>query len=174
MSYPTFKQQYDKLTSAYIANKVNPWNDCACFVGNLLNGNSNWHKARHLEPGEYVPKDVSICLREEAGNLYHFTHIINMEKIFLDEVNSGTYPNAGYLSPNYYPNGVCIEEAEPKNQHPNYENALWSAFVKTLDYLKQVHIESGEDVDGEFEFKKRDLNEKATCDRVEELATTTV
>lgn len=39
METPTFKEQYNKIVNAYLKGELNPWDGCACFVGNLLNNN---------------------------------------------------------------------------------------------------------------------------------------
>lgn len=42
----TYKEQFDKLTRAYINDEVQPFENCACFVGNLLNKNAMWCLAK--------------------------------------------------------------------------------------------------------------------------------
>src|SRR5258706_548549 len=38
---PTYKEQFDKVTEAYINGTLEPYRSCACFIGNMLGG-SDW------------------------------------------------------------------------------------------------------------------------------------
>lgn len=133
--HPTYKQQFDKLTVAYIENKVDPYDACACFIGNLLNGKDAWLRCRQGYTYEVsafrliVDDKAFSCIREESGGLYTPREIIDMEYNFLY-----TYGHFG------------------KN-----ENSLFEAFCSTLEMLKNIHISKGEDVELIGEFKKREL-----------------
>jgi hypothetical protein len=148
----TFKQQFDKLTEAYIHERVERLDGCACFVGNLLNGNGAWASGRSgifwqndkewvshfsgvvedlfTSDGKYI---ISEVVRREADGLYTPEEVLLLEGVFLSEYR---------------------KLVDTKNYE--HENALFAAFEKTLDLLKQIHESKGEVVEP-FQFQKRHL-----------------
>ncbi len=159
---PTYKQQFDKLTTAYIANKIDPYYDCACFIGNLLGGRS-WCGIRRsgsaIGNGQLKEKNELIdfnyfglnfkqgeqFISYRSEGLYTPEDILIMKNNFLHIINKRT---------------VDIEEGEDLptfaiKGHPNYENALFEAFESTLEILKVIHERSGEVIDTPFTFIKR-------------------
>lgn len=134
----TFKEQFDKLTIAYINNEVRPYHACSCFVGNLLNGNHRWSWARGLSFGTITQitkryEDAQVEIIKECEGLYTVKELIYLESIFMDNIK--------YVKVN----------------SPEYEGDLFKAFERTLDELKKIHISKGEKIDEEFTFKKREL-----------------
>ena len=154
MKQPTYKEQFDKLTEAYIHNKVEPYTACACFVGNLLNRTSNWISGRGMAAGEtmedwnikhpraplsqeLVEKATYVSqqsITENSGGLYTLREIIDLEKVFLDALE-----------------GNCSEDDN------SYEEYLFKAFELTLAKLKEIHESKGEIVDAPPVFIKRQL-----------------
>lgn len=156
---PTYKEQFDKLTIAYIAGKVQRLNSCACFIGNLLNGNGSWRplgtsichdlvimgisdrtarmRAEEELLGGFGINSVLRTLSKECKNFYSPVDILELEGIFLTWSRS----DADY------------------NNYANEEDALFIGFVKTLERLKEIHISKGEiiDEDQPLVFKKREL-----------------
>lgn len=137
MNTPTFKQQFDKITAAYIENKLDPWEACACFIGNMLNGKDDWINGRY-EHGTicYAPEALQSamrCIKEEAGGLYSLREVVDMEHNFL----------------------LIVEKAN-KMDNKQYENALFEAMSSTLDMLKKIHESKGEVID-QYDFTKREL-----------------
>lgn len=127
---PTYAQQWQKITSAYLNDTLDPYRNCACFIGNMLNGKFSWSLGRTID-GDYrvVPsfnkRHIIIaeeCIAKEAGGLYTIEDICRLEDNFLQ-----------------------FAIAAPCS--PNYENALYEAMVSTLELLRQIHISKGEDVD---------------------------
>lgn len=141
---PTFKQQFDKLTEAYIKGEVDPFKDCACFVGNLLNGDGYWGLSRNLDfdgssycilPKTYegwVHKFGLMTIKKQSEGLYNQQDIIQLELLFLNT---------------YVKNGGTGES-------DINEDALFKAFEVTLDLLKKIHISKGEQVE-DCIFQKR-------------------
>lgn len=139
----TFKQQFDKLTEAYIRNEVNPYDSCACFIGNLLNNNDGWADALACGTARAVYKPAEIAnairnenmlisvIKNEAEGFYSPLDIVRLEKNFMDF---------------FWGRPRCIEP----------EELLFMAFDSTLDMLKQIHESKGEIVEP-FEFKQRQL-----------------
>ena len=153
-----YKQQYDKLTEAYIKNEVTPWSPCNCFVGNLLNNNCQWVKGRsipytngtmknnlingykNLEIDNY--KVINECIKSEAKGYYTSEEIISLESRFMS-----TY----------------LENLDVDTSSINEllllinEDALFLAFEAALDLLKYIHISKGENIEEQFTFTKRTL-----------------
>lgn len=134
MNTPTYKEQFDKITRAYIANELNPLDGCACFIGNLLNGNSRWTFGRKFDWGNdglatvCNEKFLLSIVKKEANGLYTAQEIVDLEENFLDKY-------------------ACLLSRE---------DALFHAMESTLEMLKQIHISKGEIVDP-IPFAKRQL-----------------
>lgn len=153
MNTPTYQEQWQKITSAYLNNELNPWRNCACFVGNLLQKRSDWAFCRSelgVLTQDEIYRNIGIkYINMLSGDLYSAQEIIALELNFLQVIDAGT-ENKGKL-------GFAISsDFSLKQEHPNYENALFEAMVSTLEMLRQIHISKGEDVDS-IELKKREL-----------------
>lgn len=143
MNHPTYKEQFDKITSAYINNELNPWKCSACFVGNLLNGSADWAEFRELNdnaPYEWqsrmIPSEHKIarkCLIIESGGIYSIQEIEILELNFLNMIG------------------------DLKKGDDGYEESLFKAMDYTLEYLRQIHINKGEIIDDAPVFEKRKL-----------------
>lgn len=139
--HPSYKTQFDKLTKAYINGEVRRLDSCACFVGNLLNGNGQWGYGRKaLGAFGRITSDDSMrilaesCILKEASSLYTLQEILDMEALFMG-VSTGLFEN-----------------------YEEQENALFAAFEQTLEMLKQIHIAHGEQIEDEIPvFIKREL-----------------
>lgn len=149
-----FKVQFDKLTKAYIEGKVNPYRECACFVGNLLNGTHEWRGIRRYRPygNSILREDMNFILSfsssiksidEQSDGMYSPREILKLENLFLHTLEKKITSDLPF--PAAY---ILV--------HPNYEEALFHAFCVTLDKLKEIHISKGENVE-EFTFIKRKL-----------------
>lgn len=131
----SYKQQFDKLTEAYIQDRVQPYSGCACFIGNLLDGRSEWLNCRggyDFSKGDYDSILVFVDLGEWNG--YTSMEIIEMEKLFL---------------------GIIYKEWSIKGI--GWEDALFEAFEKTLELLKEIHTSHGEVIEETPAFNKRQL-----------------
>src|ERR1041385_5046180 len=123
-----FKVQFDKLTEAYIKCEIRPYNDCACFIGNLLGGN-DWRHIRnpHFGLGKGTVITVSEThavgmhnvvsainfLVEKGDGMYTISDIVRMENNFLRIINEKTInTDTGVFGIHRLVTG-----------HPNYENA---------------------------------------------------
>ncbi len=149
----SFKQQFDRLTEEYIHNRIEPLQNCACFVGNLLGGKSGrWGLVRDVNGyGNGCIKDVGspgyivgALMIMISG--YTIKDILRLENTFLGTINHDGIINTFYN--NHEKNLAAL---------PDYEDRLFNAFVATLDVLRQIHIEKGEVIDEIPEFKKRQL-----------------
>lgn len=136
----TFKEQFDKLTEAYIRGEVEPYQPCGCFIGNLLNRREEWihirkdftYKTPCYFPGEKKSFEMAQCIIQEEGKgTYTDQEIVELEYTFMMTygINGGGF---GLVN----------------------EDALFKAFEVTLEQLKQIHESKGEIVD-EFVFQKR-------------------
>jgi hypothetical protein len=147
---PSYSEQFNKLTSAYIAGKVDPYTSCGCFVGNLLNNSTDWIVGRkeigniNLSKSKYSVngiKSAKKCIQKESHGLYTLQEIYDIEKVFLD-----SYDNNGGKATAFKSFDTPTDEDE---------EALFIAFEETLEYLKELHISKGEVIDEVPVFKKR-------------------
>lgn len=150
---PTFQEQYNKIVSAYMKNELKPFDNCACFIGNLLNGKRYWSGCRVIskrfdEPFKheivlapirtifqhFTQETIDTALniiREESGGMYEPIEILSLEECFLKMVG-------------YDVDGVIDEEK------------LFLAMESTLLMLKSIHEYKGEMVN-DYQFTKREL-----------------
>lgn len=157
MKKPTYKEQFDKLTEAYIAGEVNPLDSCACFIGNLLNGKNEWGAGRAFTD-EYEcvikqPQLIADCVAKEAGGLYTPYEIIDMEMLFLQTISDWSPGAARRMF--YSARKIVVDDESLVTEED--ESALFHAFCVTLDRLKEIHISKGEVIDETPVFKKRVL-----------------
>jgi len=137
MNTPTYKEQFDKITRAYINGEIEPLDNCACFIGNLLNGNGTWSCARYHhsaftwrysilpESRNYSQQSIDM----ESNGFYSIEEICNMEENFLKIYDEG---------------------------FSRTETSLFYAMESTLEMLKAIHESKGEIVDP-IPFAKRQL-----------------
>lgn len=155
-----FKVQFDKLTRAYIEDKVDPYMPCACFIGNLLNGKGIWVSIRKYQPfgfSELLPtcyqpytfanEGLKFVTKVSEGT-YSPKEIVILENLFLHTLEKNTVGR--YMA---FSESLTLA-------HPKYEEALFKAFCVTLDKLKEIHESKGEIVDT-FTFIKRQKKEVA-------------
>lgn len=169
----TYKTQFDKLTRAYIAGQVDPYSCSACFCGNLLNNHSFWidgtsrNEVRNggaiaisgeqggfnlMYPGSVSKDAVKRAIRqveEESEGTYTMFEIAQLEAVFLN-----TYRKYGGI-PSYTAKGMRNANLWTKEDEKIYEEALFKAFEEALEFLKQIHISKGENVDETPTFVKR-------------------
>ena len=149
MNTPTYKEQFDKLTRAYIENRVDPFNDCACFVGNLLNGNEYWGCERTWK--------ISGDILDSLDSTYMSgTEVIN--KVLEKESNSYYLPDEIIILERTFLKAFSRHGGKRKGKDGwKGEDALFAAFEITLDLLKQIHQSKGEIIDETPVFQKRQL-----------------
>lgn len=145
----TFSEQKDKLINAYLKNEINPYDNCACFIGNLLNGNHGWAFARPLSMKALGCSEqeckirsyqaINTIMRESVGT-YTLEEIYNLEKTFMDIIKKGGVGSAY------------------NNYTPKEEDVIFQAFSAALDHLQRIHESKGEVIE-EFQFKQRKLQE---------------
>lgn len=140
----TYKEQFDKLTRAYINDEVNPYSECACFVGNLLDGSREWAKFRR---GDCYKGKGEVFIASFPIDGYTTHEIVALENCFME-----------YIWENIKDKHEKFTDCSPVyNELQNKEDVLFEAFEKTLALLKEIHISKGENIEEEFEFKKREL-----------------
>ena len=154
-----YKTAFDRITTAYLNDVLNPWINCACFVGNLLNNDESWAHGRGffmnipMLNNENCCWQMRECINKNAEGFYSPLDIVKLETKFLNEIEK--YLNTGTSVVRIYAN---IEGSVKRKDHlPEYEDALYQAMVVTLEELKQIHISKGEDVDNSLSLKKRKL-----------------
>lgn len=141
MKNPTYREQFNKIVRAYLRNELSPMNSCACFIGNLLNGRSEWGLLRHFS-SEHNIQDALKCLKEEANNFYSPEDIQQLECTFMSWGIGDIFKNS-------------ITD-EFKNE-PDYEDRLYRAMERALLHLRRLHESKGEIIE-DYEFTRRDLS----------------
>jgi len=152
-----YKIAFDRLTSAYIKNEVNPFKECACFVGNLLQNDKKWCYARVNYEGEESSWENLMNINVPISN------IIKKRNLALDSIQ--IYADGFYTPEEIFELERCfmityVKESgitlEGHKEEELKEDALFIAFEKTLDLLKVIHEDHGEEVDVlNYSFKKR-------------------
>ena len=149
----TFQEQFNKLTEAYIKFKIIPYKSCACFVGTLLDGEALWQACTEYRLGEQCGKGsirnssyyyTALGLRFIKTTDYTPQEIADLEACFLYNIKI----NGG--NSNNFEDPSLITQKD--------EEALFIAFDKTLDLLKQIHISKGEVIPEFKTFYKRKKN----------------
>jgi hypothetical protein len=145
--HPTFQQQFDKITKAYFKNELQPFKACACFIGNMLNGNQDWRHGRiFFDNGKSLPYNVIIVadtLEKESNLLYSMVDIVKLENNFLKKLKYSAnehqiLDNGNVIAPSYT------------------EENLYKAMESTLVMLREMHEQKGEIVQ-DYSFVKREL-----------------
>jgi hypothetical protein len=129
MKIPTFKEQYDKIVTAYMKDRLTPMDPCACFVGNLLNGSKEWFDfGGHVATGGYTAREL--C---------------RLETVFM---GSGPFDPDGSVG--------TLHGKPYKGTTLPYEERLYNAMERTLLLLRSIHEERGEVIE-DYNFTKRIL-----------------
>lgn len=167
----SYEQAWQRVTTAYSNNELNPYNCSACDVGNLLGGNAVWAARANARYGVIsgeerdnftntyspvmLPNGVSIPFLqawEEGDRLiseygYDPEDIVAIETSFLET-----------LQQNCPPANLFFNIFSPVDSTaPEYEEALFKAMVASLEELKRIHISHGEVIDEETILTKRAL-----------------
>lgn len=150
----TYKQQFDRLTEAYISGKVNPMLCEACFVGNLLQAKDNrWADSRQIF-GEVTNNETwyhsgSKAILLLSDNQYTIKNIVDLEKTFFVGILGTDFKSLSVAQ-------TMILKGELRCRE--YEDRLFKGFEMALELLKQIHIEQGEVIDETPVFVKRELH----------------
>jgi hypothetical protein len=143
--YPTYIEQYDKLSIAYIKGEVKPYDHCACFIGNLLNNSSQWQGVKtYLGVISDASSDKFLLgcriINKESNGLYDAMDIVKLEELFMLTYQRSIHNNTN----------SSYDEC--------HEYALFKAFEAALDFLKNIHQSKGEIIDQPIPlFEKRVL-----------------
>lgn len=156
MNTPTFKEQFDKITTAYFEGRLSPERPCGCFIGNLLNNTEEWNHARvftsQFNPvvcerrypndeweRDYIKEGI-MSIEILSNGLYTIEDIIDLEQNFLNIARTGVPL-------------VCTHEDIDSFYT---EETLFAAIDSTLDLLRKIHESKGEIIE-DFEFSKRSV-----------------
>lgn len=138
-------KQWQRITSAYLNDELNPLDNCACFIGNLLHGRTEWRNVicslngEHLKVMKYTSPNAYKagvrCIR--ANSPYSVDQVGRLEHNFLKIIAERTFAK----------NTAKLVEYDSDQLHllgKNYEIALYEAMVSTLELLRQIHIKLGD------------------------------
>lgn len=146
MKKPIFREQYDKIVSAYLKDTLNPYDGCACFIGNLLNNENTWEYARHLITPKFTDapcysKDLKCIINPDKN-------ILSIGTNFIKYISRGFYTIDNILK--------LEENFLRKYNDGRNEDSLYEAMASTLEILRKIHEEKGEIVK-DYVFNKRVL-----------------
>lgn len=141
MNKPTFRQSYDKIVSAYMSCTLEPYNSCACFIGNMLNNNPDWEECRVLKGAVLGNGVVKPSYYFSMSDLMGYTpeEIVRLENNFLNTLQGN------------------VRRTIFSRINNISEQALFEAMQSTLLLLKEIHEAAGEVItdDPSEEFTKR-------------------
>lgn len=150
--HPSFKGQFDKVTTAYIDNRLNPYNNCACFIGNILHGDA-WGLCRFSSSSEVLSMGLRFIESSSKG-LYTRGFIMHLEAVFLSTINDICPAEEGV---SIYTPMITLFGSKSRTHHPDYEKALFEAMTVTLEELRNYHEMAGEIIDAPPVLAKRGL-----------------
>ena len=131
MNTPTYEQQFNKITEAYIKGDIKPMDRSFCFCGTLEDNDHKWINKNTCKNLTYSFGEYK---KMEDALLNHLTQFSIFRTI------DGCWMGNG-----------CPELCDPIK----YEPALFNGIVAALEVLKQIHIERGEIIDQPPVFTKR-------------------
>lgn len=137
MNTPTYKEQFDKITEAYIKGNIEPYKSNFCFCGTIA-------------PEEYSS--------EGFKNWNNYDGKFVQSKHFYSLIEYGQMEEALFIPLNAY-NGrtSSLSGLRLTEEDEGYEDALFTGMCDALDVLKQIHISKGEIIDDVPVFKKRKI-----------------
>lgn len=139
MQTPTYNEQFNKITEAYIQGKIQPYDREFCFCGTL----------------GYVKTDFFESKWDY--DLYDWIEYHKMEIALLKTIRDETIGAEKCESIYIDKPGESAELRHELKTHVNYETALFNGMSAALEVLKQIHISRGEIIDEVPQFKKRKL-----------------
>jgi hypothetical protein len=125
----TYEQAWQRLTSAYTNNQVEPYDACGCFVGNLLNRNGDW--VFSSDPDYYCYIALGKIALSNCEGFYTIGEIVELEACFMNVIYEGEEQDRYFLA----------------TENPSYEDYLFRAFETALEHLRQIHQRRGEVVE---------------------------
>lgn len=120
MIQPTYKQQFDKITEAYIKGEIRPFDAKFCFCGTLANG-YYWNNDPDYGINDFEQMEEALLRSFEPIGL-EYTGLRNAH------VAAG-----GFL--------------DDLSKHPLFEEYLFKGMCNALEVLKKIHISRGEVID---------------------------
>lgn len=131
MNELTYKKAYDKIIQAYFRDEIKPMSAEFCFCGTLA-PDSMWGS----------------CFRKEKNNYpYSIEEYQRMEEPLLLSIGASKSGITGNWAVNWY----------KLHRIPNYEDKIFKGMCESLEVLKEIHRERGENVDDLPPLTKRQL-----------------
>lgn len=148
----TYQEAWQRITTAYVNGQLDPYIECACFVGNLLGGSGwgwcrmlNEHHSRVLDVNRMPNREFRLnvlqayeYVAERGDNMYSPADIAYLEDTFLSTITKTADKD------------VSLRIMTVHKDDIRYEDALYEAMVVTLEELRKIHIAKGENVDQIF------------------------
>ncbi len=132
---PSYKEQFDKITEAYIKGEIKPYKSNFCFCGTIApeeysaDGHKNWNN----HDGKFM----------QHKHFYTLSEYGKMEEALFIPLHAFN----GKIS------GMNIYRLEEGDE--GYEDAMFDGMCAALEVLKQIHVHKGDIADEYPVFKKR-------------------
>lgn len=140
----SYKEARNLIIDAYFKDEIKPFNPSFCFCGTLA-PDSNW-----VTLGENYMGRPILKVKEYPYSIEEYRR---MEKPLMNALCLATVGRLWELGPGFEPWHMKC--------HPEWENGIFTGMCDSLDVLKQIHIERGENVDeGDEIFYQRTVNDK--------------
>lgn len=167
---PSYQQQFDKITKAYMNDKLEPRKTDCCFVGNLLDGYRDWVNLRLCYKNGMLKKaymyNYKIDCHEHFTEIHDFYQSTWANHYSIDEIIELEQTFFNYLFPFGFDEVIDTEkELKLKDKKiveylkipiEEYEKRLYLAMEVALKKLKEIHEKYGEVIE-KSSFKKREL-----------------
>lgn len=165
MNHPTYEQQWQKITSAYLNDELDHNDNCACFVGNLLNNTESWSELRKefgevknykklslSEKMEYSLNNIALML--ESRGMYTDQDVLDLEHTFLDEISKSLYGESIDEKDRL---GYSTYDLKEWENEEGFEDALYGSMLATLEQLRKIHAKKGDETAQHITLQKRTL-----------------
>lgn len=138
MNTPTYEQQWQKITEAYMRDEIKPYNSTFCFCGTLCDKSSKWYG--------------DVMTYHHSQNGYEGNDFVKMETALLTVINNR-------LKLSLFSNFIDVDGIIKRYfEHPDYESALFLGMTEALEVLRQIHAERCDVTAIEIPLVKRSLN----------------
>lgn len=150
----TFKEQFDKITVAYIKGEIKPYRNSFCFCGTLdPTASKSWSTLKAMvlcrmsrPHWSHGTSDEDLLIHVYTGREY-----IQMESALL-------FPFAPLVLNARLISGYNCTLQEILEKMPEYEDTLFEGMCAAIEVMREIHIKRGEIIDEAPAFKRRDLS----------------
>jgi len=131
MNTPTFREQFDKITEAYIKGEIRPYDPSFCFCGTLCDNKYNWFGACQYKHFDYKHYSGEYYLKMEVALLSKVEEVVASEgylyenKLFEGISASSLLKNVTKYGAN--PGIIPMQDTDLTRPYMGFNNAATSA-----------------------------------------------